>query len=49
MTIDVDEGLIDIDEGLNMEKETIGLKAIIMFDMLHVLLNMMEICTKLHF
>jgi len=32
-----------------MEKETIGLKAIIMFDMLHVLLNMMEICTKLHF
>jgi len=32
-----------------VEKETIGLKAIIMFDMLHVLLNMMEICTKLHF
>ena len=32
-----------------MEKETIGLKAIIMFDMLHVLLNMTEICTKLQY
>jgi len=30
-----------------MEKETIGLKAMIMFDMLLVLLNMMEMCTKL--